>query len=212
MSDTEHDTTDAAGDMDAVARYYLANSAAYRLYAADSPQNRERLHAMIAAMDPTGFAHTLRAMLSVDGTTADLIFNVRKAIEKVQRDQDQAQKNLLRELSQGLSSQDLAANGGALLDKLLNQAATIQTGAEGLRIDAILQANADIASAVELSLDAQQALIEASEETANSLTELLAEEKAALGEIKSILERQSSELNAAKAERKELRRALSLLS
>ena len=58
--------------MEAAARYYLANSPAYRLYAADSEENRARLQQMVAATNPTGFANTLRAMLEPDGTTADL--------------------------------------------------------------------------------------------------------------------------------------------
>lgn len=62
-----------SGDMDAVAEYFLANSPAYRLFAAKSPQNEARLHDMIKSINPTGFANTLRSMLVAETTTEDLL-------------------------------------------------------------------------------------------------------------------------------------------
>ena len=61
-----------AGDMDAVAAYYLANSPAYQLFAANDDAHRARLHQMVAANDPVGFANTLRAMLKPDSDPADM--------------------------------------------------------------------------------------------------------------------------------------------
>ncbi len=61
-----------AGDMGKVADYFLETSPSYRLFAAKSPENEARLHAMIAAMNPTGFANTLRSMLASETTTEDL--------------------------------------------------------------------------------------------------------------------------------------------
>ncbi len=61
-----------AGDMDAVAEFFLANSPAYRLFAAKSPANEARLHDMIKSINPIGFANTLRSMLVAETTTQDL--------------------------------------------------------------------------------------------------------------------------------------------
>ena len=62
----------AAGDMQAAATYFLANNPAYRLFAGDTAENRERVHDMIATTNPVGFANTLRAMLKPDSTPEDL--------------------------------------------------------------------------------------------------------------------------------------------
>jgi pimeloyl-ACP methyl ester carboxylesterase len=61
-----------SGDMREAARYYLANSPAYKLFAANSEANRARLHDMIAANNPVGFANTLRAMLAPDSSPAEM--------------------------------------------------------------------------------------------------------------------------------------------
>ena len=60
------------GDMDVAARYFLANSPPYQLFAADNEANRARLHQMIAGNDPVGFANTLRAMRVPAADPADL--------------------------------------------------------------------------------------------------------------------------------------------
>lgn len=61
-----------SGDMDAAAAYYLANSPPYKLFAADSEENRTRLHAMVSGTNPHGFASTLRAMLAPEAKPEDL--------------------------------------------------------------------------------------------------------------------------------------------
>ena len=61
-----------AGNMDAVAEYFLANSPAYQLFAAKSSHNEARLQDMIKSINPTGFANTLRSMLVAETTTRDL--------------------------------------------------------------------------------------------------------------------------------------------
>ncbi len=61
-----------AGDMDAVANYFLQANASYHLYAGDSPEARQRLHEMIHSLNPIGFANTIRAMLQSDFPTERL--------------------------------------------------------------------------------------------------------------------------------------------
>lgn len=61
-----------AGDMDAVADYFLQANASYHLVGDDSPAARQRLHQMIHALNSVGFANTLRAMLQNDFPTERL--------------------------------------------------------------------------------------------------------------------------------------------
>ena len=61
-----------AGDMDRVADAFIAANPVYGLFAGDTPENRATVRAMIRAMNPVGFAHTLRAMLRNEWETADL--------------------------------------------------------------------------------------------------------------------------------------------
>ncbi len=62
----------AAGDMDRVADAFIAANPVYGLFAGDTPENRTRVRDMVRAMNPIGFAHTLRAMLRNEWETADL--------------------------------------------------------------------------------------------------------------------------------------------
>ncbi|MGE4220668.1 MAG: alpha/beta fold hydrolase [Alphaproteobacteria bacterium] len=62
----------AAGDMDRMADAFIAANPVYGLFAGDTPENRKRVRDMIRAMNPVGFAHTLRAMLRNEWETADL--------------------------------------------------------------------------------------------------------------------------------------------
>ncbi len=61
-----------AGDMDAVATYFLQANASYHLVEGDSPAARKRLHQMIRALNPVGFANTMRAMMQTDFPTERL--------------------------------------------------------------------------------------------------------------------------------------------
>ncbi len=60
------------GDMAAVADYFLQANPNYKLYAGDSPKGREHLRQMIVALDPHGFANTIRALLRADFPTERL--------------------------------------------------------------------------------------------------------------------------------------------
>lgn len=60
------------GEMDAVADYFLQVNASYHLVGGDSPAARERLHQMIRALNPVGFANTMRAMMQTDFPTERL--------------------------------------------------------------------------------------------------------------------------------------------
>lgn len=61
-----------AGDMTAVAEYFLATSPAYRLFAGNTPENQQRLKTMICNVNATGFANTLSSMLVAETQTSDL--------------------------------------------------------------------------------------------------------------------------------------------
>lgn len=61
-----------AGDMTAVADFFLETSPSYRLFAAKNKENEARLFEMIHSMNPVGFANTLRSMLKAETTTEDL--------------------------------------------------------------------------------------------------------------------------------------------
>jgi pimeloyl-ACP methyl ester carboxylesterase len=59
-------------DMTAVAAYFLQANPNYKLYAGDSPVGRDRLHQMILALKPHGFANTIQALLQADFPTQRL--------------------------------------------------------------------------------------------------------------------------------------------
>ncbi len=59
-------------DMAAVADYFLQANPNYKLYVGDSPKGREHLRQMIVALDPHGFANTIRALLRADFPTERL--------------------------------------------------------------------------------------------------------------------------------------------
>jgi pimeloyl-ACP methyl ester carboxylesterase len=61
-----------AGDMEAVAAYYLTENPSYHLVAGDTPEGRARLRQMMLQLNPVGFANTLRAMLVSDFPTERL--------------------------------------------------------------------------------------------------------------------------------------------
>ncbi len=65
-----------------------------------------------------------------------LPLNVFKAIKKVRKGAEKERFNSLRDATQGQSSDDLAANGGALLKQALNQQAEKEVGAAALFKDA----------------------------------------------------------------------------
>ncbi len=61
-----------AGDMDAVADQFLRVNPSYKLFTADTEEGRARVRAMILAMNPVGFGHTIRSMLVQDFPTRRL--------------------------------------------------------------------------------------------------------------------------------------------
>ncbi|MFT5446811.1 MAG: 3-oxoadipate enol-lactonase [Gammaproteobacteria bacterium] len=61
-----------AGDMREAARYFIANSPPYELFAGNSEDNRKVVEDMVAAADPVGFANTLRAMSTPAAPTEEL--------------------------------------------------------------------------------------------------------------------------------------------
>jgi len=60
-------------DMVSVAKYFIEQSPVYRLYAGKSKENERRVTSMVAAMNPVGFANTLRSMLEAETNTKDLL-------------------------------------------------------------------------------------------------------------------------------------------
>lgn len=143
---------------------------------------------------------------------AGLPLNVLKAEKKVQKQANKDRFNSLRDATQGLSSNDLAANNGALLKQVLTQQAEKEVGADALFKDATETFFAESAKADAARAEAEKDFIATIEKDKATTTEAFEATRAALSAAADSIRTITEEVKATKKEIEAITRALDKVS
>ena len=145
------------------------------------------------------------------GAKGGLPLNVRKAIQKVSKRRTRRRKDELRRATAGMSSDDLAANDGAMLQQVLQDQAGREAGARG-QLAAILQeTNAMFADAEAKSLEEQEAVKVAAEEAKEAVTAKLDAEAETLKATAEALKGIDERMKKAEADLASVNKAIALV-
>lgn len=138
-----------------------------------------------------------------------LPLNVFKAIEKVRRGREKERFNQLRDLTSGLSSSDLAANDGFLLQQILREQAEKEIGSAALIAETSARASEELraaaAEAAEAERIAGEEFVAAATELRTELGEVSKETVQALTEVAAQLLAVKADLEAQKKAMQRLR-------
>ena len=136
---------------------------------------------------------------------------IRKAIRKVSRGRTRVRRDELRRATDGMTSDELAANDGAMLQQVLQQQAQREVGSRAQLAQILQETQATMAEAEAAALEEQEKVRAAAEEAEAAIKAKLDKEEKVLTETADALTKINERMKTAESKLDSVSKAIALV-